>query len=154
MTEVFNIVPASSKPLWVMGGTALVLLLVLGLFGWVAYSSKHTRFEISEKGLHIRGELYGRLVPAKALIIEQAQRVDLRETRPYQPTLRTNGVGLPGYKSGWFKLRNEEKALVFVTDPSSVVYVPTREGYSLLMSVDRPDAFLASIRKLSTNETG
>jgi phosphosulfolactate phosphohydrolase-like enzyme len=49
---------------------------------------------------------------------------------------------------GWFKLKNKEKALVFVTDKSHIVYVPTTKGYSVMMSVLDADTFAASIRNL------
>jgi hypothetical protein len=55
------------------------------------------------------------------------------------------GTGLPGYAAGWFKLANGEKALVYVTTQSEVVYIPTTEGYSLLLSVTEPDRFLARL---------
>ena len=54
---------------------------------------------------------------------------------------------MPGYRSGWFRLRDGEKALLYVTDPTRVVYVPTTEGYSVLLSVAEPDVFLSSLRR-------
>jgi hypothetical protein len=43
-------------------------------------------------------------------------------------------------------LKNGEKALVFVTDPSRVVRIPTTDGYSVLMSVAAPDEFIRVCR--------
>jgi hypothetical protein len=45
-------------------------------------------------------------------------------------------------------LRNGEKALVFVTDPKSVAYVPTRAGYSILVSVAEPARLLEAVRAI------
>ena len=64
-----------------------------------------------------------------------------------RPRWRTNGVAIPGYQSGWFKLRNGERALLFVRDKRRVVYVPTSEGYSLLVSVDEPERVAAQLRQ-------
>ena len=58
-------------------------------------------------------------------------------------------MGLPGYMSGWFRLGNGEKALVFVTDASHAVYVPTLEGYSVIVSPADPEAFIASLQNPS-----
>ncbi len=58
---------------------------------------------------------------------------------------RTMGTGLPGYGAGWFRLRNGEKALAYVTAPSRIAYVPTSDGYSLLLSLEAPDAFLRAL---------
>jgi hypothetical protein len=68
----------------------------------------------------------------------------------YQPKWRTNGTAIPGYRAGWFKLRNGEKALMFVTETTDVVYLPTREGYSVLMSVTNPDEFLQFLQQVSS----
>lgn len=141
MDQVFSIVPASSRVFWVLGPLALFLVGTLVLFGYFAYSSMHTRFVLSERGLEIRGALYGRQVPASD-ILPGARIVDLRTNRQLAPRLRTNGVGLPGYRAGWFRLGNGEKALLFVTDPSRVVYIPTSAGYSLLLSPDQPEELL------------
>ena len=37
-------------------------------------------------------------------------------------------------------------SLLFVTDPSRVVAIPTRDGYTLLLSVSDPGAFLQALR--------
>jgi hypothetical protein len=153
MSEVFQMIPASSKPLWILGVIGVVLLALLALFAYIAYSSRNVRFEISDEGLRIQGGLYRRLIPPEALITEEARSVNLRETRAYRPTIRTNGIGLPGYQAGWFKLHDGEKALLFVTDHARVVHLPTREGYALLLSIDQPEAFLQSIRKLSASQS-
>jgi hypothetical protein len=55
------------------------------------------------------------------------------------------GTGLPGYQSGWFRLANGESALVYLTDRSKAVHIPTTLGYSLLLSPDDPDGFLAAL---------
>jgi len=142
-------IPATGKTMWLLFTLALFLLFLLGLFGHIAYSSRNVRFEISPEGLRIRGDIYGRMVPAVSLIAGESKRIDLQKESPYRPRLRTNGIGLPGYRSGWWKLRNGEKALLFVTDLSNVVYVPTRQGYCLLLSPERPEVFLQSLRMVS-----
>ena len=85
-------------------------------------------------------------MPASALLVEDARALDLGRERQYRPKWKTNGSGLPGYQAGWFKLRNGEKSLLFVTDRSRVVYVPTRDGYSVMLSVTHPEQFLESLR--------
>ena len=145
MSEVFQLVPASDRTLWVLGGIAFLLISLLCLFGYVAYSSRHIRFEISPEGLAISDRLYGRTISAESLVLEEAIRVDLSGVSEYRLRLRTNGVGLPGYRAGWFRLQNGEKALLFVTDLERVVYVPTREGYSVLLSVVAPEEFLEAL---------
>ena len=148
MTELFPMIPASPKPLWFLGGIILLLLTLVGLFSYIAYSSRTIQFEITKEGINIRGGLYQRLIPADSIIIAELKQIDIGKESPYKPVRRTNGIGLPGYASGWFKLRNGDKALLFVTDPSRVVYIATREGYSVLLSVQETERFLQLIGAL------
>ncbi len=126
--------------------TALLLAAVAALLGYAAYSSRHARFIVSNDGIQIRGDIYGRTIPRNELLIAGARTLDLKRDSEYGFSLRTNGIGLPGYQSGWFRLNNGEKALAFVTDPSRVAYVPTTAGYSLLVSVPEPQKFVDALR--------
>lgn len=148
MNETFSMTPAGSGPLWFLVGLMLILLPILALFGYLAYSSKTAQFEVSPQGLRISGIMYGRRIPADQLAVDQARVVDLKEDRDLRVKWRTNGAGLPGLAAGWFKLANKEKALMFVTDQRHVVYLPTRKGYVLLLSVADPEAFLVSLRRI------
>ncbi len=60
---------------------------------------------------------------------------------------RTNGIGLPNYQSGWFRLANGSAALLFVTDWSRAVVVPTTEHFDLLVSPADPQAFLTALNR-------
>ncbi|MFY4729986.1 PH domain-containing protein [Nitrospira sp. BLG_2] len=146
MEQVFPMVPASGKEIWVLAPILLLLLGLMGLFVYIGYSARQIRFEVSPAGLNIVGGLYSRMVPAAALKLSEAGRVSIRKPSEYAPCLRTNGIGLPGYQAGWFNLANREKALLFVTT-EEVVRIPTTDNFSLLLSVQNPDEFLGSLRK-------
>lgn len=150
MAETFPMIPAASKPFWFLVLSLTVLFAgLLMLFAYIAYSSQNVRFELSGEGLRLRGDLYGRLIPATALVGNQARPMDLTQNREYQPRWRTFGTGLPGYRAGWFRLRNREKALLYVTDASRVVYIPTTDNYSVLVSVAESERFLQTLRTIS-----
>lgn len=146
MEHVFPIVPASGKAVWTLAAIALFLLALVGLLVYTGYSARHVRFEVSPGGLRIVGDVYGRTIPLNSLVLAEAGPVDLRRSSEYAPRWRTNGTGLPGYQAGWFQLSNGQRALVFVTDPRRVVRVPTTEGFTVLLSVENPEDFLASLR--------
>jgi hypothetical protein len=147
MVKTFNIVPASSVPLITLAAIGLVLILILGLFIFIGYSSRNVRFELSDQGLKITGGIYGRFIPKEAINAGEAEIINLETSQEYKPRLRTNGVGLPGYQEGWFKLKNSEKALLFVTDRSNVVYIPTTQDYSVMLSVMNTEEFYQSIKQ-------
>ncbi len=152
MREVFPIVPATQGPLVFMIVMAVVLFGLCAVIASFVVASRHTRFEVSPQGLRIRGDLYGRFIPLRDLLVERARPVDLTRNDELRPRWRTNGAGLPGYASGWFRLANGEKALLFVTDRRRVAYIPTSRGHSLLVSVERPDGFIDALRRMAMHE--
>ena len=93
------------------------------------------------------GDLWGRSIPFHKLELAKARITDLGKGSEYRPRVRTCGTGLPGYASGWFRLANKEKALLYVTRRDNVVYIPTTDGYSLLLSVQEPERFLEMLRQ-------
>ena len=68
--------------------------------------------------------------------------LDLTKNKEFSPKWRTLATGLPGYSSGFFRLHNGEKTLVFLTQRNKVVYLPTTENYSLVLSLDEPEKFI------------
>ena len=145
MERIFGIIPASSGPytaIWIISiAVILVLLLVAALFISTGYQSRHLKFTINDEGLRISPGLYGRFIPKGDIDIEGIRVMNLDVDTEYQLKGRTNGAGLPGFASGWFKLANKEKALVFVTDRNRVVYIPTNKDYSVLLSVQEAEEF-------------
>ncbi len=148
MTETFPIVPGHVRVLWLVVPLLLVVLGAVSALAWSLSGARNARFEVSPSGLRLRGDFYGRLIPAGDLRLETARAVDLQTDGTLQPVTRSLGTALPGYRSGWFRLRGGERALLYVTDPSLVAYIPTRAGYSVMVSVADPAAFLASLRRL------
>ena len=146
MERVFGIIPASSGPIIFLLVIAVILISVIGLLAYIAYSSKNVRFEVSDEGLRISRSLYGRFIPREEISTGDIRILDLNIDSEYKPKRRTNGAGLPGYAEGWFKLKNDEKALLFVTDRSSVVYIPTKKDYSVLLSVREVEELAESIK--------
>ena len=150
MSETFMIAPADGRPLWVLVPAGLLMAVVLAVLLLSLYGSKAARFEVSSDGLRLRGDFYGRFIPAGELRAAEARRVDLAQEPGLKLRLRTLGTGLPGYQAGWFRLASGEKALVYLTDRSRAVHVPTRNGYSLILSPVDPDRFVAAVRQLGT----
>jgi len=150
MKESFAIVPASGVAVWITVFLVVLLVALTALFGSMLYSARNTTFQVEPDGLRISGTLYGRRIPLESLRMSEAKVLDLERDADFRMRWRTNGIGLPGYKAGWFRLRNGEKALAFVTNPRRIVYVPTSEGYSVLLSVAEPERMLELLQKART----
>jgi len=147
MRHVFAMVPAGNGPVVLFGALSALMLVLVALFMWLAFSSQFSRFEVSPEGLRLVGDVWGRRIPARTLVVTDARVVDLQHEHELQPRRRTMGTGSPGYLSGWFRLRNGTKALIYVTDRTRVAYVPTTEGYVILLSVEDPDRFVRVLRE-------
>jgi hypothetical protein len=151
MERVFGIIPATSGAytfVWIFCTLiGLILIGVIVLLGSVGYQSRHAVFAVSDTGLRIGPGLYGRFIPKEQIDAAGVRVVNLNIETQYKPKWRTNGAGLPGYNAGWFKLENKEKALLFVTDRSSVVYIPTTENYSVMLSIREADEFVDLLQR-------
>jgi hypothetical protein len=151
MTETFAIIPANIRAPWVFALLLIALAAMVGACVALVVSlrgARAARFEVSAAGLRLSGDLFGRLVPSASLDLDQAHPVDLTRDYNLQPVSRSIGTALPGYRSGWFSLRSGQRALLYVTDPTRVAYVPTREHYVMLLSVPDPAALIASLHRL------
>ncbi|MEI7608270.1 MAG: PH domain-containing protein [Rhodospirillaceae bacterium] len=127
-------------------GAAWSLIAVSGLLiALSVYTLRTPTFEASSDGLRIRGSLFGRMIPAAALRLEGARIIDLHASPDMALKWRTFGVGLPGYQAGWFSLNDGEKALVFLAGGNHALYIPTTEGYALLIAPNDPQGCLRSL---------
>jgi hypothetical protein len=126
--------------------TGVVLIIVFGILAAFGWQSRHTLFIFTGQGLRIRSGLYGRTIPREKIAVGGVKVINLDIEKEYRPQWRLNGAGLPGYSAGWFKLKNKEKALLFVTNTSRVVYIPTLDNYAVLLSVREAEEFAGAIR--------
>ncbi len=81
-----------------------IVLVICGFFSYFGYSARWGSFVVADEGLQIKGCLYGRDVPRDSINKERIKIVNLLIEQNYSPVARTNGVGLPGYSAGWFRL--------------------------------------------------
>jgi hypothetical protein len=143
MKQVFLFAPGGGSPVPAL----LIVAFAALLAGYLVYAPRNIRFEVSPGTLDIRGDLfYGRTIRAADLLLPQARVVDVDRDTEYGIKMRTNGTGMRGYKAGWFRLANGQKALAFIGDPRRVLCIPTRAGYTLLLSAKEPEKLIQSLR--------
>jgi hypothetical protein len=147
----FPIVPASGT--WMLAVLVVpclaLLALALVVVGATAFGSQRSSFEVNDEGLVLHGDLYGRAIPRADLAGGDVRIVNLEREHDLQPVRRTRGTAIPGYRAGWFRLADGRKALLYVTDESRVVYVPTKAGYVVLLSATDPDGLAEALRRLA-----
>src|SRR5579862_5336142 len=106
-TQVFPIVPAQASVYLILVPILLILFIGGGVATYAAFASRHVKFEVSNDGVTIRGDMFGRSVPKDKMVLKSARVVDLEQETELKPKWRTGGTGYPGYKAGWYRLANE-----------------------------------------------
>lgn len=119
------------------GGAAsamLAIALLLGpVWGVLDWALRRQRLSLDSQGLSVATTFYKRSLPLASLKLDQARVIHLAEHIDFKPRLKTNGTSLPGLKSGWYRLANGNKALVSLRQGEQVLWLPTSEGYDLLL---------------------
>lgn len=145
--QVFPVPPATGRgAMWFLVGLIVFMLALALLFAWIAWSTRNSRAEVTPEGLALVGDLWGRTIPRERFDLDAARVLDLRAEPELQPRSRRMGSAIGGYASGWFRLRNGEKALLYLTDRRNVAYLPTHDGYSVLLSSHEPERLIAALR--------
>jgi hypothetical protein len=141
------LIPSMRMP-W--GVAALVIaggLLVPALLAFAVFCSRRGTIEIDGFRLDIRGVPLGLSANLLSLRPAEARWVNLVDDRSHRPT-SGGGLNLPSYLAGWGSFGHGERVAWLLTDLGRVVYLPAREGPSLLISAESPEALIEALRSL------
>lgn len=143
---VFDIDTARACLILFLGSIMLGVPKFLGLLNAI-------KCQISDDMLRIcRGRSCLHQFPLKDLDLRNIFLTDLTFDPGKRPRRRLNKTGF--FKRGidWYELRNGDRALVFITNPRSVLYIPTRLGFTILMSVDNSTQLLNQLRRAQSGD--
>ncbi len=130
--------------------TLACLVALLGAIALVIdWGMRRHRIRLDAGGLEVVTSFYRRRLALAELQIDHARVIDLDERTELQPMVKTLGTSLPGFQSGWFRLRNMHKALVATVSGKRVLYLPTTRGFDLLLQPRRPQALLERLQELA-----
>lgn len=152
MDTLFKITASSNTAQWPLLAVILLLLVMTGLFSFIYFKGTAGAIRVTDQFLELQAPFYGRIIPLAEIQIDQARIVNLTRQTLFAPRLRTNGIGLPGFQLGWFKLRSGQRALAFLTDRTRVVYLPTTQDYVLLVSLQEAGQFISRLRAMRRDE--
>lgn len=125
------------------------LAISLALHWFIERALRRHHITLDADGLAIATTFYARKLGWGELQLQQARVVDLDEHTELKPLFKSNATALPGFRSGWFRLRNRHKALVAMTSGPRVLYLPTSQGYDLLLQPRQPQVLLQHLRELA-----
>lgn len=107
------------------------------------------RLYLGRDGIEVVTTFYRQSLSLSELDLARARVVDLRERRELRPLLKTNGLALPGFRSGWFRLRDRSRAFVAMARGPRGLFLPTRRGHALLLQPRQPQALLDALRAMA-----
>jgi hypothetical protein len=135
--------------------TAVVVGAITGLIAaLLMLALRRHRLALTGDVLDIATTFYRKRLLLSDLRLDEARVLDLDEHPKLKPLFKTNGYSLPGFRSGWFRLRGLHRAFVAIADGQRVLWIPTRAGYGLLLQPRQPQALLDRLRDVRTPRCG
>jgi|GEM_PF-201500 len=130
------------------------LAVVCGLLWWVlSHFMRRQSLQVVDGTLDLRSSFYRDRVPLSELGLDRARVVDPDEHTEFKPILKTNGFSIPGFRSGWFLLRNRRRSFVAIGDGRRQLWLPTSGKHDLLIEPRDPAALVAHLRELAATRS-
>lgn len=151
----------TGEALWGIGNRGadalIAMLAVAAIAGAIALfldrMLKRHRLRLDANGIEVASTFYRQRIAFSELKPDAARVVRLDEHPELKPMLKSNGYALPGFRSGWFRLRNWRKAFVATSDGERVLWLPTSRGFDLLLQPRDPQRLLERLRELASSPT-
>ncbi|WP_028839031.1 hypothetical protein [Thermomonas fusca] len=138
--------------LWLSGrpvhGVLPALVVIPLLLAFLLLAMRRRAVVLAGGMLDVRAALYRKRVATAELDLARARIVDLGERTELRPWLKSNGMAMPGFHAGHFRLRGDfGKAFCLLTQRERVLWLPLQDGkQQLLLSLERPQALLDALR--------
>lgn len=137
------------------GDALIAMLAVAAVTGAIALfldrMLKRHRLQLDTDGIEVATTFYKQRVAFADLDLAAARVFRPDEHPELKPLLKSNGYALPGFRSGWFRLRNWQKAFVATSDGDRVLWLPTTRGFGLLLQPRDPQRLLERLRERASS---
>ena len=138
-------------PLGLVLTFALVALIGAAVGVAIHLAMRRHRITLDANGIEVATTFYKRRLGWGELKLDEARVVDLDEHTDYKPSFKSNGTAIPGFRSGWFRMRNRQKAFVAMAGGPRVLLLPTTQGYTLLLQPRQPKSLLDELKATSSS---
>jgi hypothetical protein len=145
---IYSIIPPKGN-VFVVPVLLVIFFAVMAIAAvGILFAINRTNILIKDSAVIIHSFPYGRKIPLEHILADEARAINLNENKEYAVSIRTNGIGLPHFHSGWMRLNNGKKALVFITNKDNVLLMPVKD-YVVLFSMDKIEEFISGIKSAS-----
>jgi len=130
-------------------GAGTILAITLAVYAGIVLLMRRHRWHVDAGGLEVATTFYRRRLRWEQLRLDAARVVDIDERTELKPMLKSNGVAMPGFHSGWFRSRGFNRLLVASAGGKRLLWVPTHEGYDLLLQPRKPAVALERMKAMA-----
>ena len=131
---------------WVIPLTVLVIVVDLVLTYRLLRIVSRARATIEGDHLVMQTGVGKKRIALANLRRNGLQVVNLARHPELMPRVRVWGAGMAGLSTGWFKLRNGEKAVCLLTDLAHVCYLRSdADNLSVMLSLQNPASLKAAL---------
>ncbi|MDF3036992.1 MAG: putative transrane protein [Paucimonas sp.] len=121
---------AARKPHSIIVGLAVAIAVVMPAIQ-LFMMHVHRSANLEPDRLTVKTSFYETVVEFKDI---RSVREEASHTLLERISYRSNGMGLPGYRSGWFMMKEGRKLFASVTDDPTI-YIATSGGYDIALSL-------------------
>lgn len=122
-------------------------LLTTGLWYFLNRAMSRHRIEWQTDGFTVLTSFYKQAYLHRDLLLDAASIINLENDKEHRPILKTNGYAVPGFKSGWFRLRNKQSAFCAIGPGRKILMIPTNKGHCLMLGTLTPDKTLEQLKQ-------
>ncbi|NUS38313.1 MAG: hypothetical protein HOQ02_04735 [Lysobacter sp.] len=128
---------------------ATALLVLLLVWAAMAWAMRRHRIELQADALTIVAGFHRDRLALSELQLEKARVGTLGEHPEWKPFLKSNGMALPGFRSGWFRTRRWQRVFACLAGGERVLWVPTTRKHALVLEARQPQVLLDRLRGMT-----
>lgn len=108
---------------------------------------RRCRLETSHQGLSIYVGWYCDTIKWSQIDWSASGPLDVQQQTPKKARWRTNGIGIPGYKAGWFNLKDGRSAFLAITDTHLPQLLLVTTDHDIILSFENPNQRWQQLQK-------
>jgi hypothetical protein len=122
------------------------IILTSALWYFLNRAMSRHRIEWQSDGFIVLTSFYKQIYARKDFLLDSAMVVNLENDKAHRPIFKTNGYSVPGFKSGWFRLRNRQSAFCAMGEGKRILLLPTNKGHCLMLGTAAPEKTLEQLK--------